>query len=258
MKKISPRPEIQILADAEALAEYAAGQFVQISRDSINTQGRCSIALAGGSTPRLLYTLLTQPARKAQIDWSRVQVFWGDERCVPSDDPESNYLMARQALIDHVPLPAKNVHQISGDLEPGQAARRYERELQQAFPAVKCPRFDLVLLGLGDDGHTASLFPGSPALLETQRWVVPVEHHLPPPPLVTRVSLTFPVINAAANVFFLVSGMGKAKILSKVLLNRDKAHLLPAQHVYPNDGRLVWAVDKMAAGDYMEYVNRVA
>ena len=237
------------------LAEYAAGQFVQIAGDLIAAHGRCCIALAGGATPRLLYTLLAQPNRIAQIDWSRVQVYWGDERCVPPDDPESNYLMAWQAFLDQVPLPAENVHRILGELEPEQAVQRYAIELQHAFPGATYPRFDLVLLGLGEDGHTASLFPGSPALSETKRWVVSVEHRIPPPPLVTRISLTLPVLNSAAIVFFLVSGSGKAGILSEVLQNQANSGQLPAQRVRPNSGRLVWAVDRSAAGEYIKHAN---
>ncbi len=166
--------------------------------------------------------------------------------------------MARQALLDHVLLPAENVHRIFGELEPEQAAHRVEFELQQVFPGQNRPRFDLVLLGLGDDGHTASLFPGSPALAETRRWVVPVEHVVPPPPLVTRISLTLPVINSAAYVLFLVSGSGKGGILAKVLQNQSRSNPFPAQRVHPDNGRLVWAVDNQAAGEYMKQVNRVA
>jgi 6-phosphogluconolactonase len=258
MSKVFLQPEIQILPDAASLAAYAADLFTAVAKDSMNAHGRFSIALSGGSTPRLLYTLLTQPTRIAQIDWSMVQVFWGDERCVPPGDPESNYLMARQALLDHVPLPAENTHRILGELEPEQAVRRIELELQQAFPGAAGPRFDLVLLGLGDDGHTASLFPGSPALAEKVRWVVPVEHEVPPPPLVTRISLTLPVINSAANVLFLVSGSGKAGILSKVLQNQGGSDLLPAQHVRPDNGRLVWAVDRMAVEEYLKRTNKIA
>jgi 6-phosphogluconolactonase len=181
-----------------------------------------------------------------------VEVYWGDERCVLPDDPDSNYLMARQALLDHAPLPVENIHRIFGELEPDHAARRYETELQQVSPGAKYPRFDLVLLGLGEDGHTASLFPGSPALSETKRWVVSIEHTNPPPPLVTRVSLTLPVLNAAANVLFMVFGSGKAAIFSQVVQNLGGLNQLPAQLVHPKDGRLVWAVDRLAAGEYLK------
>jgi 6-phosphogluconolactonase len=253
MNTFSHKFEIQVLADATALAEYAAGQFIQVARESINTRGRFYVALSGGSTPRLLFKLLTQSNWMVRIDWSRVQVYWGDERCVPPDDPDSNYFMARQALLDHLEqLPTGNVHRILGELEPGQAARRYENELEQAFPKGKYPRFDLVLLGLGEDGHTASLFPGSAALSETKRWVVPVEHTIPPLPLVTRISLTLPVINAAANVLFLVSGPGKTDIFSQVMQVPAGSNLLPARLVRPKTGRLVWAVDRKAAEEYLQ------
>jgi 6-phosphogluconolactonase len=258
MKKTSLQPEIHILPDAAALAAFAADQFIQMATDSTAIRGRFIVALSGGSTPRLLYTLLTQPARIALIDWSRVMVFWGDERCVPPDDPLSNYRMAQQALLDRVHLPAENVHRIFGELEPDRAARKVELELRQVFPGTPQPRFDLVLLGLGDDGHTASLFPGSPALTETERWVTPVEHVVPPPPLVTRISLTIPVFNSAASVLFLVSGSGKAGIVSKVLQNQPRSAQLPAQRVRPDKGRLVWAVDSLAAAEYLKQVNKVA
>jgi 6-phosphogluconolactonase len=258
MKKTTLLPEIQIRENAASLAAFAADQFAQIAKDSIAIGGRFIVALAGGSTPRMLYALLTQPVRVAQIDWSRVQIFWGDERCVPPDDPESNFLMARQALLDHVPLPDENVHRIFGELDPDQAARMAELELQQAFPGAVQPRFDLVLLGLGEDGHIASLFPGSPGLDDTGRWVVPVKHTSPPPPLVNRISLTLPVINSAANVLFLVSGSGKARILSEVFQNKHPADPLPAQRVHPGHGRLVWAVDSMAAAEYWKQVKKIS
>ena len=252
MKTTPQGSEIQVLADASALAEFALAQLIQIARDAIVARGRFCIALAGGSTPHLLYTNLTRPEKLAQIDWSSVLVYWGDERCVQPDDPDSNYLMARQALLDHVPLLAENVHRICGELEPERAAQMYEAELRQVSPGAKIPRFDLVLLGLGEDGHTASLFSGSSALAETKRWVVSVEHTAPPPPLVTRISLTLPVFNAAANLIFLVSGSGKAGIFSRLIQKIDRPNLLPAQLIRPQNGRLVWAVDRLAAGDYLK------
>jgi 6-phosphogluconolactonase len=252
MKTTHPGSEIQVLADASTVAEFASAQMIQIAKDAIAARGRFCIALAGGSTPHLLYTSLTQPEKLAQIDWSSVQVYWGDERCVPPDDPDSNYLMARQVLLDHAPLPAENVHRICGELEPEHAAQMYEAELRQVSPETNIPRFDLVLLGLGEDGHTASLFSGSSALAETKRWVVSVEHTAPPPPLVTRISLTLPVFNAAANLIFLVSGSGKAGIFSRLIQKIDRPNLLPAQLIRPQNGRLVWAVDRLAAGEYLK------
>jgi 6-phosphogluconolactonase len=254
MNRINSTAEIHILPDASALAEFAAGQCIAIANDSLTARGQFSISLAGGSTPCQLYTLLAQPDRMVQIDWSRVQVFWGDERCVPPDDPNSNYLLARQAFLEHVPLPAENIHRVIGELDPDQAALGYENELRHVFSEAVYPRFDLVLLGLGEDGHTASLFPGSPALTETKRLVFPVEHHLPPPPLVTRISFTLAVINAAANVLFLVSGSGKAAIFSQVLQNQAGRPLMPAQMIHPKDGRLIWAADRPAAVEYLKQV----
>ncbi len=255
MDRSSPKPEIRILADPQALAVFAASLFIQIAQVSIAQRGRFRLALAGGSTPRVLFQYLSQPTSILQIEWSAVQVYWGDERCVPPDQPDSNYLMAQQALLDHVPVPDGNIHRIFGELEPEIAASRYEDKLKKAFLGAKIPRFDLILLGLGDDGHTASLFPGSPALQETDRWVVSVEHHNPPLPLVARISLTLPVLNAAANVLFMVSGAAKAGILREVLLDDRRSNPLPAQLIDPSNGRLVWAVDRAAAGEYLDHAN---
>jgi len=160
--------------------------------------------------------------------------------------------MARKALLDQVPLPAENVHRILGELGPDIAASSYASELQSEFPGQQLPCFDLILLGLGEDGHTASLFPGSLALLETDRWVVAVEHTVFPPPLVSRISLTLPAINNAANVLFLVSGAGKADIFGRVMDNSRQTSLLPARLVNPSNGHLVWAIDRLASGDYLK------
>jgi len=239
--------EVKILADAQALAAYAAERLIQLAAAAIRSSGRFCVALSGGSTPRQMYTLLAQAERREQIDWSRLHIFWGDERCVPPDHPDSNYRMARQALLNQLPIPIRNIHRMPGELEPEVAARRYEAELRAAFPGQSLPRFDLALLGLGDDGHTASLFPGSLALAETERWTVAVPHTAPPPPLVSRLSLTLPALNAAANLFFLVSGAGKAAILGRVLQPIHACQPLPAQLVRPANGCLTWLVDEAAA-----------
>jgi 6-phosphogluconolactonase len=245
--------EIQTFADAASLARAAADQWVELAEASIAGHGQFSVALSGGSTPRALYSLLAAEEFAARVDWSRLHVFWGDERCVPPDHSESNYGMARQALLDHVPIPFSNIHRIPCEQEPRQAAAAYEQTLRDWFsggPAGRrmgeggLPRFDLVLLGMGEDGHTASLFPGAAALGERTRWVVAYQ-------VITlgawRVTLTPVVINSAANVTFLVSGANKAEKLRQVLTGLYRPDELPAQVVRPTRGRLVWLVDAAAA-----------
>jgi 6-phosphogluconolactonase len=256
--------ELQILPDPASLARAAADHFASLAAQAIARNGRFSVALAGGSTPKAAYALLAGPAY-AGLDWRRIHIFFGDERCVSPDHPDSNYRMARMALLDHVPIPPANIHRMPTELPPQQAASAYESDLasffrsqsaisnqpvpdqgQSAIPISQF--FDLILLGLGDDGHTASLFPGSPALEVRDRWVVSVEHNHPPPPLVTRLSLTLPAINAAAQVTFLVSGATKAARLQEVT-NPPPAGVpaLPAQLARPVSGRLSWLVDQAVA-----------
>lgn len=238
-------PSIEILPDPAALAQRAADQFAGLAEYAIRKRGRFVVALSGGSTPKAMNALLAAPPYAEQIDWSQVFVFWGDERCVPPEHTESNYRMARETLLQLVPVPDVNVHRIQGELAPERAARAYEDELRAFFGAA-APRFDLLLLGLGDDGHTASLFPGTPGVHERQRWAVPVKHDSPPLPLVDRVTLTPPVLNAAANVTFLAAGAGKAERLQQVLRDPYNPDRLPAQVVRPKDGKLLWLVDEAA------------
>jgi 6-phosphogluconolactonase len=242
---------VERFASAEALMQAAADTWVRCAAAAIRTSGRFAVALSGGSTPRRLYELLATEAHAARVDWPRVQVFWSDERCVPPTSPASNYRMAREALLDRVPLPEANVHRMRGEDDPAEAAAAYERELRRLFAATEGPprtapgqRFDLVLLGLGDDGHTASLFPGTAALRETSHWVV--AHDVAATPS-WRITLTFPVINAAAEIAFLVSGPEKATILQRVIEGSCRQAELPAQQVAPRAGRLRWLVDAAAA-----------
>jgi 6-phosphogluconolactonase len=245
---------IEVYPDAERLAHAAAEHFVALAGEAISRQGRFAVALAGGSTPKSAYALLAIGEFAGRVDWSRVHVFWGDERRVPPDHPDSNYRMAREALLDHVPLPAENVHRMRGELEPSQAADEYEAALraffspssedQEAKGERHIARFDLFLLGMGDDGHTASLFPGTAAIREQTRWVMA---HFVEKLDTWRITLTPAVINAAANVTFVVSGSGKAERLRQVLTGPYQPDLLPAQIVNPDDGRLRWLVDRAAA-----------
>ncbi len=234
--------EIEVAPDAQALAKHALAHVVRIAKAAIRVHEQFNVALVGGSTPRGLYSLLAQE----RLDWDRVHFFWGDERCVPPDNIDSNYRMVYDALLNHIPVPPGNIHRIHGELPAKSAAREYETDLHLFFNA-DLPHFDLILLGLGTDGHTASLFPGTLAIQEEVHWVAPVSHHLPPPPLVDRVTLTPIVINASANILFLASGADKARILAQVLHPNSRSKVLPAQLVAPTSGRVYWLVDQAAA-----------
>ena len=232
---------IQIFPTPDALAEAVARLIIDSAGDAIAARGCFTIALSGGSTPRAAYSRLASEDLAGQVDWSRVYVFWGDERCVPPDDPQSNYRMAKETLLDRVPIPADQIHRIKGEDEPERAAAEYEQTLR----ALPTTRLDLVLLGLGEDGHTASLFPGQPAVHETKRWVLAM-----PAPIgdMWRVTLTPAVLNQARNVTFVVSGASKSFRLAQVLEGPFDPDVLPAQAIRPQHGRLVWMLDQAAAG----------
>jgi len=243
---------IRVFPDLASLSQAAADHICELAGEAIQARGRFSLVLSGGSTPKGTYELLTQ----AELDWTRIHVFFGDERCVPPEHPDSNYRMAQRTLLVHIPVPKENVHRMRGEILPEQAAAEYEQTLRDFFNAADANQpstisnpqsFDLVLLGMGQDGHTASLFPGSPILQEKVRWVATVSHDQPPPPRVMRISLTLPVINAAAQVTFLVAGESKAAILKRVLAPPSPLQPpLPAQMVQPAGGDLLWLVDRAA------------
>jgi 6-phosphogluconolactonase len=240
---------VKIFRNLDRLAAAAAERFVKVASEAIAAKGRFSVALSGGSTPRPVYALLASEAYAKRVHWASVHVFWGDERCVPPDHPQSNYRMAREALLDAVPIPQKNIHRIRGEDEPDSAATAYERELKTFFGTGhdgKTPAtgFDLVFLGMGGDGHTASLFPGSPAVRETVRWVLAQYVEAAS---MWRITLTPVIINAARNITFLVSGSDKAPRLREVLEGPEQPELLPAQAIKPVQGRLLWLVDAAAA-----------
>jgi 6-phosphogluconolactonase len=244
-------PADLVLPTAEALAEAAAELCVASANEAIKTRGRFVIALAGGQTPRATYRRLATKPLASRVMWTKVQVVWGDERCVPPDHPESNYRMAREALLDQVPLLAANVHRIHGEDDPAAAALDYEATLRELLRtpigearAIPGARIDLVLLGLGSDGHTASLLPGSAAARERTRWVV-ADHFGAGLP--ARITLTKMVINAAAEILFLVSGSTKAGITQRVLEGPRSPDELPAQTIAPSNGRVRWWVDQAAA-----------
>lgn len=232
-----------MLRTAEALAEDAAQRFAQAANDAGQSHGEFVVALSGGATPRSMYARLAAPPHLSSIPWSLMQVLWSDERCVPPDHAASNYRMAREALLDHVPIPPENVHRIRGEDDPALAAQAYERTLRTV---LRGGRIDLVLLGLGEDGHTASLFPGAVAAPEGDPWVVARYHTAGS---MWRVTLTPVVINAAAEVLFLVSGETKAAIVRRVLEGPRLPQQLPAHLIAPANGRMLWLLDAAAARD---------
>ena len=240
-------PRIQIFQDAGSVAEEAARAFITMAKEAIEEEGRFCVALSGGSTPVGMYSLLVQKPFVERIDWSKVFFFWGDERCVPPDHPDSNYREAREALLDRLTAPLENIHRIPGEFEPVHAAQAYEQDLAAFFGVQDIPRFDLILLGMGSDGHTASLFPGSAALHERKHWAISVEHRFPPPPLVDRVTLTPIVLNNAAKIVFLVTGENKAGRLAQIFQEPYRPDKLPAQIVRAENGIVLWLVDQAAA-----------
>jgi 6-phosphogluconolactonase len=230
--------DLRIFSSPEEVARAAAQHFV-----SLNPQ---FVALSGGSTPRVLYELLADPREpfREQIAWGKTHFFFTDERHVPPDHPESNYRMANEALFSRVPLPVANIHRIPGERTPAEAADDYEHELQKSFGEA-VPAFDVILLGLGDDGHTASLFPDSAALKETEHlvaapWVEKLNAY--------RITLTLPVLNEGKSVLFLVTGTSKAEILGEIInADKRKTRLFPAQTICPTSGEVSWFVDEAAA-----------
>lgn len=236
--------DVHILEDSAALAQEAADRFVAASEEAIDNRGQFIVALSGGSTPQEAYSRLADPMLATKVSWRNVHLFWGDERCVPPEHPDSNYRMARKTMIQKVPIPQANVHRIQGELDPDLAAEAYVEELRSVFGSDDRPRFDLIFLGLGQDGHVASIFPGSHALRETENWVLAVfaEAHQS-----WRVTLTPPVLNSARQLSFLVSGKSKADRLQEVLQEEPHAEPLPAQLVQPVNGQVTWLVDQAAA-----------
>jgi 6-phosphogluconolactonase len=232
------KPRVERLPDAAAVAEAGAARFVAAAEAAIAARGRFLCALAGGGTPRATYRLLAT-RHAARVDWGKLEVFFGDERTVPPAHPDANYRMAKEALLDHVPIDPARVHRMEGERDPAEAARDYAARLEAI--AGQPPRLDFVFLGLGADGHTASLFPGTRALLPTDASVIAVEV----PQLATfRITLTAPVLSAAAQVVFLVEGAGKAEALRRCL--EAPPGTVPAQLVAPAGGA-VWLVDRAAA-----------
>ncbi len=241
------KPELIICRDVDELNRKAAAQFIASANESIARSGRFAVALSGGSTPKALYSLLASPDYRERIDWACVHLFWGDERCVPADHAESNFRMVKEALLSKIQIPGQNIHRMAGEKEPNEAAADYEGELRDFFKLApdQLPRFDLILLGFGEDGHTASLFPGTTALNELD--------HLVAAPYVEkfkthRLTLTLPVINNAAQVSFLVAGASKSAIAGHLFGADSKSFDYPAGRVQPSNGQLTWFITKDAAG----------
>ncbi len=239
---MTARGELEIVRDARALAHALARRFVDLGRAAIAQRGSFHVALSGGSTPRAAYELLGVDPLRAELSWRNVVVYFGDERCVPPDDDESNYRMARRAFLDAVGIPPANVHRIRGEIDPREAASEYAATLRADLGYS--PEFDLVLLGLGPDGHTASLFPGTPPETDAGALVRAVYAESQS---MWRVTITPAVINAARTVIFAVEGREKAAILAAVYDGPVDTRTYPAQIVRPEPGRLVWMVDAAAA-----------
>ncbi|HEX2998238.1 MAG TPA: 6-phosphogluconolactonase [Anaerolineales bacterium] len=239
------KPEIRVFKNLEGLSWAGAELFVEQAAQSILERNGFLVALNGGSTPTRLFQLLAADFRE-KVDWSKVHVFWGDERCVSPEDVGSNYGQAWTALLSHIPMPSSNIHRIKGELGPVDAAKDYSLILKKlASLPLEWPRFDLVYLGIGEDGHTASLFPGS--RVDMLDPVVPVTAHYQDRPA-NRVTLTPLVFNSARVVAFMATGAKKADVLAEVIGGKHNLERYPAQRIDPIDGKLIWLADKAAAG----------
>jgi 6-phosphogluconolactonase len=236
---------IAIYPDLDTISQQAAAYITRIAREAIVTRGRFTLALSGGNTPKKLYSLLATEPYSSQIDWQLVDIFWSDERCVRPDDPESNYHMAQEVLLSRISIPVAQVHRMPADRDDRDAASLdYTRDMQRVFGTNGIPDFDLIQLGMGSEGHTASLFPHQPSLHETQRLVMPVSVPKPPP---DRLTFTPPILNAARNVLFLVTGADKVDALHAVIEGPPNPDEYPAQIVRPPNGEVTWMVDSAIA-----------
>jgi 6-phosphogluconolactonase len=235
--------------DPEALARHAAQYFLEMIGEAVEARGRARVAISGGSTPKDTFALLADPKEpwRNHMPWDALDIYWVDERCVPPDHADSNYRMTREAMLDRVPLRPERIHRIQGELEPEAAAALYESELRNSFrlEGAESPRFDLISLGMGPDGHTASLFPHTEAIHELGR--LAVANHVPQQKESWRITLTWPVINHARSVFFLIAGEDKASVLNEVLTGPLDLERLPSQLIWPASGILTLILDKAAA-----------
>ena len=238
--------QVVIYPDTNTLSHEAAQYIVRLATEAIVSHGRFSIAISGGSPPRVLYGLLGDEPYRNQINWSQVEIFWSDERCVPPDSSDSNYQLAQEVLFSKLSISASQIHRMPADKPDRDAASlEYTQEMQRAFGTDGIPSFDLLQLGMGPEGHTASLFPHQPSLHEQQRLVMPVNVPKPPPP---RLTFTPPLLNAAKHVLFLVTGSDKADAVQAVLEGGYQPEEYPAQIVRPPHGDVTWMLDTAAAG----------
>jgi len=233
---------INIYPDLHTLAQAAADKFIQEGNHAIQERGMFTAALSGGSTPELAYKILAAKEQSQQLDWSKTHLFWGDERCFPPENPESNYGMANEVLLKHLPIPDTNIHRMEGENDPHQAAVSYQETLKKVFGNT--PKFDLIYLGMGTDGHTASLFPGPLNFQENESWAAAIfiEKFQS-----WRLTLTPAVINQAQNIIFIISGANKADTLKQVLEGEHQPEVYPSQLIRPSNGNLTWYIDKAAA-----------
>ncbi|HTQ27557.1 MAG TPA: 6-phosphogluconolactonase [Puia sp.] len=240
--------ELHVYKNQDEFSHAVADWIIEFIQKTLSKQDRCCIALSGGNTPRALYELLAASPRKEKIRWELIHVFWGDERDVPFEDERNNAKMAFETLLNHVPVPASQIHVMRTDIAPEQSAAEYEKILYRYFPAGpegKVPRsFDLVLLGMGEDGHTLSLFPGMPIVHEEKKWA---DAFFLPAQNMYRITLTKTVVNLSSCVAFLTTGSNKAHALQQVLKGSYQPDLYPSQVIRPLSGELHWFVDKAAA-----------
>lgn len=236
--------KLHVFSDNQHFVDGSADFITELATQAIAERGRFTIALSGGGTPRPIYARLASDEYRDNIDWSRVHIFFGDERCVPPDDTRSNFKMANENMLSKLPLPEGNSYRIRGEDDPAMAALAYELEIQRLYRTLAFPAFDLILLGMGDNGHTASLFPGTAALREKKRLCVPQYVEVMG---TWRVTFTAPLINAAHNVAFMAEGAGKAEMLARVLNGPFDPDVLPSQMIQPTNGELHWLVDSAAA-----------
>ncbi len=235
-------PIIHVSQTPAAVADEAAKRLVEAYEEALALKGRFSLALAGGSTPRLLYQRLSMEPFIDRFDWSKVHIYFGDERCVPPDHADSNYRMAREAMLQHLPIPMDNIYRMRGEIDPQAAATEYGQLLKEQFGDAGC---DVVLLGMGEDGHTASLFPGTEALAEQHHRCVA---NFVPKLNAWRLTMTAPFINRAWQVMILVTGQSKAERLRQVLEDKPDPNETPITLIRPEVGKLVWLLDAPAAG----------
>jgi 6-phosphogluconolactonase len=242
-----PGRKIEVVSDLEDLSLRAASIVISASRSSIATKKGFAVAISGGSTPRRLYTLLGSETYRDQVEWQDVHFFWADERCVPKEDEASNFKTAFDTLLSRIALPDRNIHRIKGEEAPDKAAKDYEEEIRRFFEGSGRQGFNLIILGMGEDGHTASLFPGSKSLEEKVRLVVPV--YLGEPKK-DRITLTLPLLNNADLILFLAAGPSKAAVLSEILAGGEKKKEFPAGMIQPARGNITWLIDREAAAKF--------